>query len=79
MPDVDGYALLRQVRALPPEQGGRVPAAAITAYARDMDREAALRAGFDLHLAKPLRAEMVVEAVATLVSRKAGARGASLP
>ncbi len=76
MAGVDGYALLRQVRSLPPDKGGRVPAAAITAYARDADREAALRAGFDLHLVKPLRGEALVEAVLALLERGARARAA---
>ena len=49
----DGYALLRALRALPREGGGRVPAIALTGYARQEDRARALSAGFDLHLAKP--------------------------
>jgi len=41
------------VRALPPERGGRTPAAALTAYARDEDRGRALAAGYQVHIAKP--------------------------
>jgi CheY-like chemotaxis protein len=54
MPEVDGYQLMQLVRALPPQSGGRVPAIALTAFARDEDRARALAAGFDAHLAKPL-------------------------
>jgi PAS domain S-box-containing protein len=54
MPVEDGYALLRQVRQLSPEQGGQVPAIAITAYVTLDDRRRALAAGFQNHLAKPI-------------------------
>jgi CheY-like chemotaxis protein len=50
LPDGDGYALRRQVRALPPERGGAVPAVALTAHASLGDRDAALRAGFQVHV-----------------------------
>jgi CheY-like chemotaxis protein len=49
----DGYALLRALRALPPERGGDVAAVALTGYAKPEDRSRALAAGFDLHVAKP--------------------------
>jgi CheY-like chemotaxis protein len=54
MPDVDGYELLRQVRALGAEKGGRVPAIALTAFARSEDRTRALLAGFLVHVSKPV-------------------------
>jgi signal transduction histidine kinase/ActR/RegA family two-component response regulator len=54
MPLEDGYALMRKVRALPPEQGGCTPAVALTAYARSEDRAMALSAGFDMHVPKPI-------------------------
>lgn len=69
MPGTDGHALLRSVRALPASAGGEVPAIAITAYAREVDRRAALDAGFDRHLVKPLRGETLVETVAGLAER----------
>ena len=72
MPGTDGYALIGGVRALPSEEGGTIPAAAITAYARPVDRERALRAGFQLHLSKPVRPADLVAAVASL---KAGLKG----
>jgi signal transduction histidine kinase/CheY-like chemotaxis protein len=69
MPGEDGYALIRRVRALPPERGGHTPAAALTAYARDEDRGRALAAGFQLHLAKPFSPRELMAAVSELQSR----------
>jgi PAS domain S-box-containing protein len=54
MPHEDGLALIRRVRALPAEDGGRTPAAALTAYARSEDSERSLAAGFHLHAVKPI-------------------------
>jgi len=54
MPGEDGYTLVRRIRQLPSERGGRVPAVALTAYARAEDRTAALAAGFDRHVGKPI-------------------------
>jgi CheY-like chemotaxis protein len=68
MPGEDGYAFIRQVRALPAERGGRTPAAALTAYARDEDRTRALAAGFQLHIAKPFSPGDLIAAVADLQS-----------
>ncbi|MDT5269565.1 MAG: hypothetical protein QOH49_1751 [Acidobacteriota bacterium] len=68
MPGEDGYALIKQVRALPPERGGRTPAAALTAYARDEDRSRALAAGYQLHLAKPFNPKELLAAVSDLQS-----------
>ncbi|HEU4409458.1 MAG TPA: PAS domain-containing protein [Polyangiaceae bacterium] len=69
MPGDDGYALLRRVRALPAAEGGRTPALALTAYARSEDRTAALRAGFQLHVAKPVEASELLAALAALIAR----------
>ena len=69
MPDEDGYALIRRIRALPPDQGGRTPAAALTAFARAEDRTAALVAGYQTHLAKPVNPDELVAAVANLAGR----------
>jgi signal transduction histidine kinase/ActR/RegA family two-component response regulator len=66
MPDEDGYALIRKVRACTTSALGAIPAAALTAFARDEDRERALQAGFHLHLAKPIDPESLVNAVASL-------------
>src|SRR5262249_51160855 len=54
MPGEDGYELMRRVRALAPEIGGRVPAIALTAFAREEDMHHALEAGFNVHVAKPI-------------------------
>ena len=69
MPDVDGYELLRRVRALGPESGGRLPAIALTAFARAEDRMRALRAGFLLHVSKPVEPSELVAAVAGAAGR----------
>lgn len=63
MPVEDGYTLMRRVRALPPQIGGDVAAIALTAYARAEDVAAAHAAGFQLHIAKPVRLEHLVEAI----------------
>ena len=70
MAEEDGYELMRKVRALPPEQGGLVPAIALTGYATRKDRERALAAGYQLHLAKPVEPEDLVAAIASLVVRR---------
>jgi PAS domain S-box-containing protein len=70
MPDADGYTLIRRVRALPPEQGGRTPAIALTAYARAEDRVRAIAAGFQHHLSKPIEpAELLVIAASLTAGR----------
>jgi CheY-like chemotaxis protein len=69
MPDEDGYALIRQVRALDAEQGGQIPAVALTAYARAEERIRALAAGFQLHIPKPVNPEELAAVVANLVGR----------
>ena len=66
MPGEDGYSLIQRVRALGPAAGASIPAAALTAFAREEDRERALRAGFQLHLPKPIDASALVAAVAAL-------------
>jgi CheY-like chemotaxis protein len=66
MPEEDGYSLLRRVRALPPERGGRIPAVALTAHSLVQDRLQSLRAGFQTHVPKPLVPEELVEVVASL-------------
>ena len=66
MPGEDGYALIRRIRARPPEQGGRLPAAALTAYARTEDRMQALLAGFHMHVPKPVQPAELAAVVASL-------------
>jgi len=69
MPGENGYDLVRQVRALPIESGGGVPAIALTAFARPEDRSRALAAGFQMHLAKPVERAELLSAVTSLVGR----------
>ncbi|MGB7443702.1 MAG: response regulator [Coleofasciculaceae cyanobacterium] len=67
MPEMDGYMLIRQIRSLPPEQGGKIPAIALTAYARESDRQQAMESGFTFYLPKPLEPTLLVEMIANLV------------
>jgi CheY-like chemotaxis protein len=66
MPGIDGYELIRQVRAMPATLGGETPAIALTAFARNEDRARALAAGYQLHLGKPIDEEELVAAVASM-------------
>jgi signal transduction histidine kinase/ActR/RegA family two-component response regulator len=69
MPDEDGYSFIGKVRSLPREKGGETPAAALSAYARDIDRRQALAAGYQMHIAKPIAATQLVTMVARLAGR----------
>ena len=69
MPDEDGYTFIRRIRALPPEAGGDVPAAALTAYASPADRMSVLGAGFNMHVAKPVQPAELAMVVASLAGR----------
>jgi PAS domain S-box-containing protein len=69
MPDEDGYALIRKVRRLEDDKGGRTPAIALTAYAREADRREAIRAGFQTHMTKPVEPSELVEVIASLAGR----------
>jgi len=72
MPHEDGYALIRKVRARGPARGGTLPAAALTAHARDEDRRRALEAGFHAHIAKPAEPAELASVVAALAGRAPG-------
>jgi CheY-like chemotaxis protein len=72
MPGEDGYALMRRIRALLPEHGGRTPAIALTAYASADDQKRAFTAGYQLHVAKPVDAGELAGIVASLADRAAG-------
>jgi PAS domain S-box-containing protein len=69
MPEQDGYDLIQAIRRLPPEVGGNVPAVAVTAFVGREDREAVLAAGFQEHVAKPVRPAMLAGLIAELVKR----------
>jgi hypothetical protein len=66
MPGMDGYALIQQVRSLTPPTG-RIPAIAVTAYARAEDRQRSLLAGYQMHISKPLEATELIAAIASLL------------
>jgi CheY-like chemotaxis protein/nitrogen-specific signal transduction histidine kinase len=75
MPDHDGYYLIRELRSRAPEDGGTVPAVALTAYAREEDRQRALAAGFQSHLAKPVEPCDLAQAIASLAMNGDTRRG----
>ncbi|MDB6011280.1 MAG: sensor hybrid histidine kinase [Gammaproteobacteria bacterium] len=67
MPDMDGFELIRRVRALDKSRTGPIPVMAITAYARAEDRQRSLLAGFHMHLAKPIEARELIASIAGLI------------
>ena len=69
MPEENGYFLIRQVRALAAEAGGKIPAAALTAYASVQEEERAIEAGFQTHIAKPIKPVQLGLIIANLVGR----------
>jgi CheY-like chemotaxis protein/two-component sensor histidine kinase len=69
MPGEDGFSLMRRIRALRPEEGGAVPAVALTAFARSEDRVNAVLAGFQHHVAKPVETAELITMVASLCGR----------
>lgn len=69
MPGEDGYAFIRKVRSLPANQGGSVPAIALTAHVYNDDRDRALASGFDAFLPKPVRPRALVDFLRALIVR----------
>ncbi|HEY9431307.1 MAG TPA: ATP-binding protein, partial [Blastocatellia bacterium] len=69
MPEEDGYALIKKIRALPPENGADVPAIALTAFASAQDKKIALAAGFQRHIAKPVEPVALAKNVALILGR----------
>ncbi len=69
LPAEDGYSLMRKVRALPTERGGRIPAIAVTGFARAEDGRRAMEAGFQNHLAKPVEPSELMSLVGSLAGR----------
>jgi CheY-like chemotaxis protein len=69
MPGEDGYSLIRRIRKLSREEGGMVPAIALTAYARMEDRVRAISAGFQMHIAKPVESAELVTMIASLAGK----------
>jgi CheY-like chemotaxis protein len=71
MPGADGYDLIREVRKLPVARGGKIAAIALTAYTRIEDRLQSLRAGYDMHVPKPVELAELVAVAASVARRKA--------
>src|ERR1700722_16360654 len=70
MPEVDGFALMQQIRRLPYDEGGHTPAIALTAYSRAEDAVRAIAAGYQLHTVKPVNAAVLLSSVAALAGRR---------
>jgi len=70
MPGMDGFDLIRRVRALPDAQAASVPAIALTAFSRREDQQRAMEAGFDDFMAKPLRPAALLQAVVALARKR---------
>jgi CheY-like chemotaxis protein len=69
MADMDGYMLLQQIRDRSPNQGGMIPAIALTAYAAEIDRQQALQVGFQTHITKPVEPSVLVRAILLSLGR----------
>jgi CheY-like chemotaxis protein len=69
MPSEDGYGFIKQLRALPPDRGGTLPAIALTAHAGLSERQRILAAGFDEYLAKPIEPRELGAVVADAAAR----------
>lgn len=67
MPQIDGYELVQRIRNLPPQQGGEIPAIALTAYAGELNEQKAIAAGFQIHISKPVEPEILVRAIARVL------------
>lgn len=67
MPTEDGYTLIRQIRAMPSEQGGQIPAIAVTACVEDFHYQQAIAAGFQKYITKPIDIELLMQEVVSLV------------
>ena len=72
MPEEDGYSLIRRVRALGADEGGKTPAVALTAYGRTQDRVQSLAAGFTMHVPKPVDPGELTTIVASVCRISAG-------
>ncbi|MEH2033002.1 MAG: PAS domain S-box protein [Nostoc sp.] len=67
MPEVDGYMLIRQIRAMSLEEGGKIPAIALTAYAGEADYQQVIAAGFERHITKPVEPAKLLRAITNLI------------
>ncbi|MDP8932598.1 MAG: response regulator, partial [Cyanobacteriota bacterium] len=66
MPEADGYELIARVRQMEVLRGGKMPAIALTAYARESERQQALQAGFQMHFSKPVEVSKLIAGIANL-------------
>jgi signal transduction histidine kinase/CheY-like chemotaxis protein len=73
MPEIDGYEFIRQVRSLSEDAGGKIPAIALTAYARTSDRSRALFAGYQRYITKPIDPNELVKTITNLLRKKESA------
>lgn len=71
MPGEDGYSLIGKLRALEPEQGGQIPAVALTGYAGPEEQTRLLSAGYQIHVTKPVELNELVTVIAELVEKRA--------
>jgi CheY-like chemotaxis protein len=71
MPGEDGYSLMRKVREMRGGRTSRVPSIALTAYAAGEDRLRALRAGFQVHVAKPVSPAELIAVTSALAAARA--------
>jgi CheY-like chemotaxis protein len=69
MPVIDGYMLIRKIRSLAADQGGEIPAIALTAYATEADQQKSLTAGFQRHLPKPIEPNDLITAISELLQQ----------
>src|SRR5215468_4918764 len=69
LPDESGYDLIRKIRTLAPDQGGQIPAIALTAHHQPEERQRSLEAGFQIHLAKPVDPDQLTGIILALVGR----------
>ncbi|WP_416290301.1 response regulator [Nostoc sp. UHCC 0251] len=70
MPEMDGYMLIRQIRAMPPEQGGQILALALSAYAGEVNRQQAIAAGFQQHVAKPIDPDALIAVILDIIAKR---------
>ena len=75
LPGEDGYDLIRKIRALPREAGGKTPAIALTGYVSTQDRNSALRAGFHDHIPKPVDPNQLLELLVKLRPKEKASAG----
>ena len=69
MPEMDGYMLIRQIRAMPPEQGGQILALALSAYAGEVNRQQALASVFQQHVAKPIDPDALIAVILDMIAK----------